>query len=391
VGNREVAVGKAAWDGVDGSPPWVRSARRRAELDGAITVFVGIDDQPAAAFVFEDPLRSDAARTLRSLRKGGITRIVMVTGDRKEIAETVGAVIGVDEVMAERSPAEKQDVVRLEAARALTMMVGDGINDAPALALADVGVALGARGATAASEAADVVLTVERLDRLGEASAIARRSRSIAIESMTIGMALSLMAMVAAMLGFLPVVAGAIFQEFIDVAVILNALRALGGGTQEIRIPDPLVDLSHRFQLEHIALRRNIAQLQDVADSLGASDPLVELSEARRLHELLVEEVAPHENAEEEQLYPELEKILGGSGSLATMSRAHVEIHHRIRRLGSFLDGIGPDGFDDADLRELRGLLYGLHAILKLHTAQEDESFLSLVDSDINEVDHGRA
>ena len=94
----------------------------------------------------------------------------MVTGDRTEVAETVGAVIGVDEVLAERSPGEKLDVVRLETRRAPTMMVGDGINDAPALALADVGVALGARGATAASEAADVVLTVDRLDRLGEAA-----------------------------------------------------------------------------------------------------------------------------------------------------------------------------------------------------------------------------
>ena len=213
-----------------GTPTWARSARRKAALDGALTVFVGIDGVPAGVLVFDDPLRPDAARTLRWLRKTGITRIVMVTGDRSEVAETVGAVIGVDEVLAERSPGEKLDIVRLETQRAPTMMVGDGINDAPALALADVGVALGARGATAASEAADVVLAVDRLDRLGEAAAIARRTRRIALESMVAGMGLSLAAMGFAAAGYLPAVWGAILQEVIDIVVILNALRALRRG-----------------------------------------------------------------------------------------------------------------------------------------------------------------
>ena len=204
VDGSRVRVGKASWSGVSGTATWARSARRKARLDGALTVFVGIDGTPAGALVFDDPLRPDAARTLRSLRKNGVARIVMVTGDRTEVAETVGAVIGVDEVLAERSPEEKLDVVRLETRRAPTMMVGDGINDAPALALADVGVALGARGATAASEAADVVLTVDRIDRLGEAAAIARRTRRIAIESMVVGMTLSLAAMGVAAAGLLP-------------------------------------------------------------------------------------------------------------------------------------------------------------------------------------------
>ncbi len=380
VTGHRVAVGKASWSGVTGAPPWARSARRKARLDGALTVFVGIDGVPAGVLVFDDPLRPDAARTLRSLRRNGIARIVMVTGDRTEVAETVGAVIGVDEVLAERSPAEKLDVVRLETHRAPTMMVGDGINDAPALALADVGVALGARGATAASEAADVVLTVDRLDRLGEAAAIARRTRQIAIESMVAGMALSLAAMGVAAVGLLPAVWGAILQEVIDVAVILNALRALRGGVTETRLGEKDSLLTQRFQEEHLAIRRDISRLHEVADSLGSLDPDTALEEVQSVQRMLIEEVQPHEEAEEQELYPALGRIFGGSDPMATMSRAHIEITHQIHRLGQLIDDIGPNGVDEVDLTELRSLLYGLYAILKLHTAQEDENYLSLAD-----------
>jgi heavy metal translocating P-type ATPase len=380
VAGHQVAVGKASWSGVTGTPPWARSIRRRVHLDGALTVFVGIDGSPAGVLVFDDPLRPDAARTLRSLRRSGIARIVMVTGDRAEVAETVGAVIGVDEVLAERSPAEKLDVVRLETHRAPTMMVGDGINDAPALALADVGVALGARGATAASEAADAVLTVDRLDRLGEAAAIARRTRRIAVESMVAGMALSLVAMGVAAAGLLPAVWGAILQEVIDVAVILNALRALGGGATEVRLGEEDSLLTQRFREEHLAIRSDINRLHQVADALGSLDPETALAQVRSVYRTLVDEVQPHEEAEEQELYPALGRFFGGNDPMATMSRAHLEITHQIRRLGQLIDDVGPEGIDDIDLTELRSLLYGLHAILKLHTAQEDENYLSLAD-----------
>ena len=344
VDGSHVRVGKASWSGVSGTPAWARSARRKARLDGALTVFVGIDGTPAGVLVFDDPLRPDAARTLRSLRKNGITRIVMVTGDRTEVAETVGAVIGVDEVLAERSPGEKLEVVRLETQRAPTMMVGDGINDAPALALAEVGVALGARGATAASEAADVVLTVDRIDRLGEAAAIARRTRRIAVESMVVGMSLSLAAMGVAAAGLLPAVWGALLQEVIDVAVILNALRALRGGATEARLADEDTLITQRFQEEHRAIRTDIERLHEVADSLDSLDPSTALAQVRQVHRLLVDEILPHEEAEEQMLYPALGRFLGGSDPMATMSRAHIEITHQIRRLGQLLADIGPRG-----------------------------------------------
>jgi len=183
----------------------------------------------------EDPVRAETPRALRTLRLAGINRIVLLSGDRTDVANAVGSALGVDVVLSEHSPEQKVQAVLNERARGVTVMVGDGINDAPALAAADVGIAMGARGATASSEAADAVIVVDRLDRVAEAILIARRARDIAVQSVLAGMALSGFGMVLAMLGVLPPVAGAIFQEAIDVAVILNALRAIGGG--ELREP----------------------------------------------------------------------------------------------------------------------------------------------------------
>jgi len=146
------------------------------------------------------------------------------------VAERVGRALGVDQVLADCTPAGKVAAVKAESERGPTVMVGDGVNDAPALAAATVGIAMGARGATASSEAADAVLMLDRLDRLVDALAIARRSRAIALQSVLAGMGLSLAAMIVAACGYLPPLAGALFQEAIDVAVILNALRALGPG-----------------------------------------------------------------------------------------------------------------------------------------------------------------
>jgi heavy metal translocating P-type ATPase len=381
VGGRRVALGKAAFTAVAPSAPWARRARRRARLDGAMTVFVAVDGVPAGVLVLDDPVRPDAGRTIRALRSGGIARVVMVTGDRADVADMVGAIIGVDEVLAERSPASKLDAVRMERRRSPTAMVGDGINDAPALALADVGVAMGARGASAASEAADAVLTVDRLDRLGEVAALARRTRRIALQSVLAGMALSLAAMGVAAAGLLPAVWGALLQEAIDVAVILNALRALRPppGAVPPLTPEEAA-LTRRFHDEHEAIRADIEEVRAAADALDSMEAAVAMARVRRACLLLVTEVGPHEEAEQRTLYPALDRLFGGTDVTATMSRAHAEIAHQIRRLSQLLDDIGPGLPDEADLAELRGLLYGLYAILRLHTAQEEESYLSLGD-----------
>ena len=206
---------------------WASRAIRRASWRSALIVFVAVEGRPIGALLLADELRSDTPRAIRLLREAGIARMVMVTGDRAAAAHAIGAALDLDAVLADRVPSDKVDAVRSEQRLHPTIMVGDGINDAPALASADVGIALGARGASASSEAADVVILADRLDRVGEAIVIAQRARRIAVESIVAGMGLSMLAMLAATLGWLTPVPAAIVQEVIDVAVILNALRAL--------------------------------------------------------------------------------------------------------------------------------------------------------------------
>jgi len=230
VDGRLVSVGRRNWvSSGEVTLEKARVAQEWAADQGASTVFIAVDGALAGMLWLTDPIRPDAAATIRALRAAGVQRVSLLTGDHTGVARRIGATLEVDAVLAEQSPAAKIEAVRAARAQGTTVMVGDGINDAPALAAADIGVAMGARGATASSEAADVVLLVDRLDRLAVAVGIARRSRAIAVQSVVVGMGLSIVAMAIAAAGFLPPAPGALLQEGIDIAVIINALRALQG------------------------------------------------------------------------------------------------------------------------------------------------------------------
>jgi heavy metal translocating P-type ATPase len=196
---------------------------------GNTHIWVAVDGVPEALIHLEDKVRSDASSSIEGLRAAGLSRIVLASGDRTDAANEVGDAIGADAVYGELLPEQKVAIVRQEARRAPLMMIGDGVNDAPALAAATVGVAMGARGEAASSEAADVVVLVDQLEPIVGAVRVARRTRAIALQSVVAGIGLSLLAMIAAAFGYLPPVSGALLQELIDVAVILNALRALRG------------------------------------------------------------------------------------------------------------------------------------------------------------------
>ena len=194
---------------------------------GSVMVAVAVDGRMAGHLLMSDPLREGAAEMLADLRRQGVGRILLATGDRAEVARQVTEGLGLDGIRAGLTPDEKVLLVLTERKNGPVMMVGDGVNDAPALAAADVGVAMGARGAAASAEAADVVLLVDRIDRIAPGIEIARRARRIALQSVVAGIGLSVAGMIAAALGHLTPVEGALIQEVIDVAVILNALRVL--------------------------------------------------------------------------------------------------------------------------------------------------------------------
>jgi heavy metal translocating P-type ATPase len=206
---------------------------------GSVLVAVAVDGHMVGHLVMSDPLRDGAGQMLDGLRREGIARILLATGDRADVAERVTEGLGLDGLRAGLTPDQKVLLVLTERKNGPVMMVGDGVNDAPALAAADVGVAMGARGAAASAEAADVVLLVDRIDRLGPGIEIARGARRIAVESVVAGIGLSVMGMIAAAFGYLTPVQGALLQEVIDVAVILNALRALRIAPHEPTIPKP--------------------------------------------------------------------------------------------------------------------------------------------------------
>jgi heavy metal translocating P-type ATPase len=383
VDGRTVLVGTVDFaTGGEGLPTWARDVRRRVSLEGATGVYVAADGVLMGALVLDDPIRPETPRVIRSLRRAGVRRMVMVTGDHYGVADMVGAAIGVDAVLAERTPADKVDAVAEEKAQAdgTLVMVGDGINDAPALATADVGVAMGARGATASSEAADLVITVDRLDRLPEAIRIARRSRTIALQSIIAGMGMSIVAMLIATTGVLPPVYGAMIQEAIDVIVILNALRALGGGLEkQVRVPG-WTNVSTRLRDEHRELAPSLARIRPLADRLGTIPPAEARVELELTRAFLVEVLIPHEEQEDREVFPMLSHAVGNDDVTAALHRTHSEIFHLVRFVDRLVKEIPPEGPGVEDLTDLRRVLYGLDAILRLHMAQEEELYLALGD-----------
>lgn len=223
---RSIAVGSAAFvssalGGLD------LGGEARSLAPGEIAVAAAIGGRYAGRIILSDRLREGTQALLAGLRNHGIRRIVLATGDQAAIATSTAAGLDIDAVHAELAPEGKVAIVKAERRFGPVMMIGDGVNDAPALAAADIGVAMGARGSAASAETADIVLLVDRLDRIAKALAIGASARRVALESVFAGIGLSLAGMVAAALGYLSPVQGALLQELIDVAVILNALRAL--------------------------------------------------------------------------------------------------------------------------------------------------------------------
>jgi soluble P-type ATPase len=345
-------------------------------------VFVVVDRTLAGALLFEDPIRVETPRTLRALRRAGIREITMLTGDHPVVALSVAAALGIDRVLAEQAPDEKVQAVQHARARGTTVMVGDGINDAPALAAADVGVAMGARGATASSEAADVVLTTDRLDRLVEAIQIAQRCRAIAGQSVLVGMGLSLAAMAVAAAGYLLPVAGAFLQEGIDLVAIASSLRALVAGRRaraherQRHILTP--KLAERLYAEHRRLGPVLERLRNLADQIDTMTRLQLRDALADVHRFLTTDLLEHERLDEEQIYPTIAAQLSGEDPLGTFSRTHQEIFHLARLLELLIGELPDAGPDPHDLPDIRRLLYSLHAVLRLHFAQEEELYQSV-------------
>ncbi|NMJ43552.1 heavy metal translocating P-type ATPase [Roseomonas sp. JC162] len=339
--------------------------------------WLAMDGRVVAAFVMADGVRQEAPRAVRRLRALGVRRIVLVTGDRAAAAASLGRALRLDEVFSGQAPADKIAAVRSEAAAAPTAMVGDGVNDAPALAAADVGIAMGAAGTAAAAEAGDVVLLVDRVDRAAEAIAIARRSRRVALQAIALGMGMSGIAMGFAAAGWLAPLAGALVQEAIDVFAILYALGALRPGPEE-QAPHALpaeAGLVERHE-EHAGLRRLAEALREGAEAIGpAPDCLPALAALERR---LRSEVLPHQQEEERALYPEAARRLGGRDPMAPLIRMHAEIEALTERIATLLRLAEHDGAWGGISAELRRTLFALEALLRLHLTVEEEMLAEL-------------
>lgn len=375
VNGRHLRVGSAKWIQELGAdiPDGVLATANDAATIGASLVFVSSDNEFAGLIILTDEIRSDAPRTLRKLREAGISRILMVTGDRADVADSVGLILGVDEVVSECSADQKIAVVTSLSGSRTVVMVGDGINDAPALAAASVGVAMGARGATASAESADVVLLVDRVDRLVEAIHISRRTRMLATQSAVAGMGLSFVAMGLAAFGLLVPVVGAFVQEAIDIAVILNSLRALRQPGSGLGTGKPSNEFMEQLTSEHRQLDPIIDEIGRVADQIVTMPDQIALQAVTDIDEKLETEIIPHEKRDEMTLHPKLSLVLGGFDPMAPLSAGHREIFRITSLIRSELQSGRLATGDAAAKREVQRLLYSLEDLLRLHFTQEEE------------------
>jgi heavy metal translocating P-type ATPase len=369
-------VRAGAHEFVFGRPPdpWARRILRQASVRSALAVFVAAEKAPAGAILLADQLRRDAPRAIQGLRAAGVSRIVMLTGDRAETAEAIGAALDLDSVLSDRDPADKVAAVTVERELQPTLMVGDGVNDAPALAAAQVGVAMGARGASASSEAADVVILVDEIDRVADAVRIARRTYGIALQSMAGGMTLSGVAMIAAAFGWLTPVAGALTQEAIDVAVILNALRALGSGRRWRRATLPTSD-AKALRAEHVKLEASLDRLRDIVAALEVAEPPAGVELMREANGIVSNQLVAHERTDETKVYPRLRRSLASGYGLAAMSRVHRELLHLAHLLSRLSEGLSKSEADAMTLRDGQRIIESIETIARIHNAQEEDIY----------------
>ena len=227
VGGHAVVVGKATFVGAE-----VTGVREVPLEPGQTGVHVGVSGRYAGVVALADETRAETAQTLAGLHRAGVRTTMMLTGDAEPTARHIAAEIGIDDVRAGLLPEDKVGAVRAVTARPV-MMVGDGVNDAPVLAVADVGVAMGAKGSTAASESADVVVMLDDLYRTVRAVQIGRRTMRVAWQAIGIGVGLSVALMLVAAAGLLPAIVGAWMQEVVDLTCILWALLASRPGREE--------------------------------------------------------------------------------------------------------------------------------------------------------------
>ena len=374
---RSVAVGKALWL-TRGRPlsGRARDVRRRVALEGSTAVFVAIDDELAGALVIDDPIRPDTPRVIRSLRRSGIQRIVMVTGDQPDVAESVGIAIGVDRILSERDPSDKVDAVKAERAEGgVTIMVGDGRERRAGAgcgrrrrrdgcARCDGLVGGGRRracrrpaGPRGRGDAHREALAWDRhAERARRDGAVVRRDGVRRVRAARAGRRR-------------PRSGGDRRRRHPE-----RAARARSR-PRRARPPRSRHRVAEPFREQHREFSVDLQHIRSVADELDRLEGAELRTELDGVRVFLTERLVEHEEKEEADVYPVVAKLLGGEDPMGTMTRAHVEISHLTRVYVTLLDSLPPEGPSRDDLMDLRRVLYGLHAILRLHFAQEEEAY----------------